>query len=127
MDDLKAYLKYRGDCHRNKFWLKNGKFRVIEMFNHIDYNELMIEDQYSPKANERREMELNMLYRYYDENIRPITDKNTLMSIILNGDGQLKEFIKDQRHREERKRLCKIRKEQKEFLKRTMKSRYAWI
>ena len=127
MDDLNAYVKSCGDYHRNRFWLKNGKFRKIEMFKGIDYKELHLYEEDSPKANERREMELNWLYRYYDENIRPITDKNTLMSIIINGDGKLKEFIKDQRQREERLRLCKIRKEQKEFHKRTLKSRYAWI
>ena len=127
MDDLEAYVKSCGDYHRNRFWLKNGKFRRIKEFNGIDYKELHLYEADCPKANERREMELNVLHRYYDEHIRPITDKNTLMSIIINGDGKLKEFIKDQRHREERKRMCNIRKEQKEFLKRTMKSRYAWI
>jgi hypothetical protein len=132
MEDLNAYLKYRGDYHRSRFWIQNGKFREIEEFKHIRYNELMIEDyQLSPKQNERendrREMELNMLHQYYDENIRPITDNNTLMSIILNGDGKLKEFIKDQRKRKERLRLTQVRKEHREFHKRTLKPRYAWI
>ena len=126
MDDLNAYLKYRGNIHRDKFWIKHGKFREIEEFSRFgcgfgsffNWKELYLDVN---------DYQLEMLHRYYDEHVRPIIDKNTLMSIILNGDDRLKSYTKFNQYCNENKRLTQVRKEQKEFLKRTMKSRYAWI
>ena len=126
MDDLKAFLKYRGDYHRDKFWIKHGKFREIEEFSrfgcglwsYFNWKELYLDVN---------EYQLELLHRYYDEHVRPIIEKNTLTSIILKGDDSLKSYTKYQRQREERLRLTQVRKEHREFHKRTLKSRYAWI